>query len=142
MGKVVTALSMSLDGFIAGPDEDFTQLFKWYASGDTDFVFPDGRLKARVSPASARLLQESITAAGAVVAGRRLFDVTSGWGGRHPMDVPVFVVTHTVPQGWHYPAAPFTFVTAGVESAIEKARAVAGEKNVAVASGGIARQCL
>ncbi len=142
MGKVVTGVSMSLDGFIAGPEEDFGQLFKWYSSGDTDFKFPDGRMVAKVSPASAELLQETIRTTGALVAGRRLFDVTKGWGGRHPMDVPVFVVTHTVPQEWPYEGVPFTFVTDGVESAIEKARNVAGDRNVAVASASIAQQCL
>jgi dihydrofolate reductase len=142
MGNVVTDLSMSLDGFIAGPDEDFTQLFKWYASGDTNFVFPDARWTVKVSPASAELLQDAIRMTGALVVGRRLFDLTSAWGGRHPLDVPVFVVTHTAPQEWHYEGAPFTFVTDGVESAIEKARKVAGERNVAIASASIVQQCL
>ncbi len=142
MGKVVTGVSMSLDGFIAGPEEDFGQLFKWYSSGDTDFKFPDGRMVVKVSPASAELLQETIRTTGALVAGRRLFDLTHGWGGHHPLGVPVFVVTHTVPQEWPYEGAPFTFVTDGVESAIEKARKVAGDRNVAVASASIAQQCL
>lgn len=141
-GKVVTNVSMSLDGFIAGADEDFTRLFKWYNSGDTDFQFPDGRWTARVSQASAELLQEASRTTGALVAGRRLFDLTSGWGGNHPLNVPVFIVTHTVPQEWPYEGAPFMFVTDGLESAIEKARQAAGEKNVAIASASIARQCL
>ena len=55
--------------------------------------------------------------------------------------MPVFVVTHTVPEGWPRGGVPFTFVTDGIESAISQAKA-AGEKYVAVASASIAQQCL
>ena len=58
------------------------------------------------------------------------------------MGVPAFVVTHTVPQEWVYEGSPFTFVTGGVESAVEQARAVAGDKNVAVGAASIAQQCI
>lgn len=142
MGKVTTEFSMSLDGFIAGPDENFAQLFKWYASGDTDFKFPGNSAVVKVSPASAELLQSAIQTTGALVVGRRLFDITGAWGGRHPMGVPVFVVTHTAPLEWPYQTEPLTFVTDGVESAVEKARQTAGDKNVAIASASIAQQCL
>jgi hypothetical protein len=54
----------------------------------------------RTSAASAQHLRELSERMGALVVGRRLFDMTNGWGGRHPMDVPVVVVTHTVPEGW------------------------------------------
>lgn len=63
-------------------------------------------------------------------------------GGRHPMDKPVVVVTHGVPDGWPREGAPFTFVSDGIESAIEQARALAGDKAVGVNGGTIARQCL
>lgn len=142
MGKVVTGFTMSLDGFIAGPKEDFGQLFKWFASGDTDFEFPDGKMVVKVSSASAELFQEIVRTTGALVLGRRSFDVSSGWGGRHPLDIPVFVVTHTVPREWPHEGAPFTFVTDGVESAIEKAMKVASERNVLVAGANIAQQYL
>src|SRR5947209_2216907 len=118
MGKVVTAFSMSLDGFIAGPDEEFAQLFKWYSTGDTEFKFPSG-MTAQVSAASAAILQEAVDTAGALVTGRRLLDLTQAWGGRHPLDVPVFVVTHSVPQEWPYQDRPFTFVPEGVARAVE-----------------------
>ena len=58
------------------------------------------------------------------------------------MGVPVVVVTHTVPQEWAYEGSPFTFVTDGVESAIEKARKIAGDKNIGVGGADITRQCL
>ena len=58
------------------------------------------------------------------------------------MDVPVVVVTHRVPQEWVKEGSPFTFVTDGVESAIEKARQIAGDKNVVIGSPSIAQQAL
>ena len=77
-----------------------------------------------------------------MVCDRRVFDLTGGWGGNHPTGVPVFVVTHTVPEGWPREDAPFTFVTDGVESALAQAKTVAGDKVVAVATPSIAQQCL
>ena len=58
------------------------------------------------------------------------------------MGVPTFVVTHTVPQEWVYEGSPFTFVTDGVESAVKQAKAVAGDKTVAVGAASIAQQCI
>ena len=58
------------------------------------------------------------------------------------MGVPTFVVTHTLPQEWVYEGSPFTFVTDGVESAVEQARAVAGDKDVAVGAASIVQQCI
>jgi dihydrofolate reductase len=152
VGKVGTGLTMSLDGFIAGPNdgpehplgEGGMRLFDWYSSGDTDLVVPSGGMTFKVSPQSAELLREVFAECGALVTGRRTFDITNGWGGRHPVgeDVPIFVVTHSVPDGWDYEGSPFTFVTNGVESAVEQARAAAGEKNVAVGAASIVQQCL
>lgn len=68
--------------------------------------------------------------------------MTNGWGAKHPAGAPVFVVTHTVPDDWPHPDAPFTFVLDGVESAVEQARAVAGDKVVGIASANVAQQCL
>jgi dihydrofolate reductase len=56
--------------------------------------------------------------------------------------VPSFVVTHAVPQEWVYEGSPFTFVTDGVESAVEQARAVAGDRDVSVGAASIAQQCI
>ncbi|MCA1705832.1 MAG: dihydrofolate reductase family protein [Actinobacteria bacterium] len=150
MGKVSTGLSMSLDGFIAGPNdgperplgEGGERIFAWYSSGDTDYEMPGTEMVFRVSPASAELLREAHRTMGSFVTGRRTFDITNGWGGRPPLGVPTFVVTHTVPEEWVYEGSPFTFVTDGVESAVEQARAVAEDKNVAVGAASIAQQCI
>lgn len=150
MATVGTSLTMSLDGFIAGPNDGPEQplgeggerLFEWYASGDTEYTMPSGGMVVKVSAASAEMLREAHQTTGALVTGRKTFDITNGWGGRHPMDVPVFVVTHTIPQEWVYEGSPFTFVTDGIESAVEQARAVAGGKNVGVGAASLVQQCL
>jgi len=150
VGKVATGLTMSLDGFIAGPNDGPEQplgeggmrLFDWYSSGDTEYRLPGTKMVFRVSPQSAELLREAHGKMGAFVTGRRTFDIANGWGGSPPLGVPSFVVTHTVPQEWVYEGSPFTFVTDGVESAIQQARAVAGDKTVAVGAASLAQQCL
>ena len=76
------------------------------------------------------------------MTGRRTFDLTNGWGGRHPLDVPVIVVSHTVPQEWVYEGSPFTFVTDGLQSALEQAKALAGDKDVGVVGASIVQQCI
>jgi dihydrofolate reductase len=150
MGKVSMGLSMSLDGFIAGPNdgperplgEGGERLFAWYSGGDTEYGLPGTEMVFNVSPQSAELLREAHSRMGALVTGRRTFDITSGWGGNPPLGVPTFVVTHTVPQEWVYEGSPFTFVTDGVQSAVERAKAVAGDKDVAVGAASIAQQCI
>jgi dihydrofolate reductase len=149
--KVVTGLSMSLDGFIAGPNDSAERilgdggerLLGWYFSGDTDYSLPGTEIVFKGSPTSAEFLREVHRTIGAIVQGRRTFDIANGWGGRPLLGVPAFVVTHTVPGEWVYEGSPFTFVTDGVESAVEQARAVAGDKNnVAVGAANIAQQCI
>ena len=150
MGKVAMGLSMSLDGFIAGPNDGpgsplgdgGERLFAWYSSGDTEYRLPGTEMVFRISPQSAELLREAHSKMGAFVTGRRTFDVANGWGGSPPLGVPTFVVTHTVPQEWVYEGSPFTFVTDGVESAVEQAKAVAGDKDVAVGAASIVQQCI
>lgn len=142
MADVIANMSMSLDGFVADPEDRVDHLFGWFGSGDVEVPTAVEWATFKTSAASAKMLNEALAGIGALVAGRRLFDLTQGWGGRHPMGVPVFVVTHEAPADWPHPDAPFTFVTDGVESAIEQAKKVAGDKNVAVASTTIAQQCL
>lgn len=142
MAIVIANMSMSLDGFIADPSDGVEHLFGWYDNGDVTVPTADPRWSFHTSATSAEYLRETFANIGALIAGRRLFDITNGWGGHHPAGVPVFVVTHSVPDGWPRADAPFTFVTAGVERAVAQARAVAGDKFVAVASANIAQQCL
>ena len=145
MATVFAGFTMSLDGFIADPDDNTENLFDYFNSGDTEFAFPDGKMTVRLSPASAMVMRDIWQRVGAIVVGRRMFDIANGWGGNHPLNAPVFVVSHSIPEGWPRDDAPFTFVTGvadGVERAIEQAKEVAGEKLVIVAGANIAQQAL
>jgi dihydrofolate reductase len=144
MGKVSTSGSMSLDGYIAGRDESgFDLLFQWYGNGDVEIptASPDVP-PMRMSAASAKLLQQEWGSTGALVVGRHLYDMTNAWGGRHPMDVTTVVLTHHPPQDRPAADESFVFVTEGIEAAVARAKAIAGDKNVVVNGGQIARQCL
>lgn len=142
MGMVIASMTMSLDGFIAGPHDEVDQLFKWYFSGGATYEVPSGGGGLKVSRAGAEFIQEASRTSGVLVTGRRTFEVAHAWGGRHPMNVPMVVLTHTIPQEWVKEGSPFTFVTDGIESAIEKAKQIAGDLNVAVGTASTAQQCL
>lgn len=133
MGKVIAEQSVSLDGFSAGPNvavgnglgDGGERLHEW--------MFPaDG---AAGSSAEAR--EETFGTSGAVVMGRRMFDVgLEPWGDDPPFHMPVFVVTHRAgtplaKQG----GTTYHFVTGGIQPALERARAAAGEKDVTVLGG-------
>jgi dihydrofolate reductase len=149
MGRVIFNMTMSLDGFVAGPNDNPENglgdggeaLFKWYFGGDTELVISEGTPVLKVSAQSAALLREAITTSGAGVWGRKTFDIARAWGG-HPPGSPAFIVTHTIPQEWVYDGSPFTFVTDGIESAIRQAKEAAGDKDVVVATASILQQCL
>jgi dihydrofolate reductase len=152
MTKVRVELSMSLDGFIAGPNDNpenglgdgGERLFHWYSSGDTDFPLPGTDMVFKISRASADFLRESWLLTGASVTGRRTFDIAHGWGGVPPggTDAKYYVVTHTVPGEWVRPGSPFTFVTTGVEDAVEMAKQAAGGGIVDLMGASIVQQCL
>jgi dihydrofolate reductase len=125
-----------------GSDDDVGQLFKWYFSGDSPFPLPNSNMVFKMSAASLELFQESFKTTGALVTGRRDFDVSNAWGGKPPFDVPTFIVTHSPPQEWVKEGSPFTFVTEGAVSAVEQARQAAGEKNVLVSGSKVVQQCI
>jgi dihydrofolate reductase len=144
MGKVTTGATMSLDGYIAGPNESgFDLLFQWYGNGDVELpsASPDVP-PPRISAASAKLIKAEWQEVGALLVGRHLYDFTNAWGGRHPMDVTTVVLTHRPPDDRPIEDENFVFVTEGIEAAVAKAKQIAGEKNVGVNGGQIARQCL
>jgi dihydrofolate reductase len=144
MAKVITGGSMSLDGYIAGPNESgFDLLFQWYGNGDVEIPTASPNVPPlRLSAASAKLLKEEWGNTGALVVGRHLYDMTNAWGGRHPMNVTTVVLTHHPPQDRPAADENFVFVTEGIEAAVAKAKEIAGDKNVVVNGGQIARQCL
>jgi dihydrofolate reductase len=142
MGKVVFNMSMSVDGFVAGPNDEVDRLFGWYFSGDTELTFPGTDMVFKVSQPSAKSFQDAAMRVGAIVTGRRTFNVAGAWGGKPPLGVPHFVMTHSVPQEWVYPGSLFTFVTDGIQSAVAQAKQAAGEKDVAISTASTLQQCL
>jgi dihydrofolate reductase len=161
MGKVFAEISMSLDGYVAGPNpslekplgEGGDQLHEW-AFPLKSFREPHGLRGGETGPDD-DLVAEALRATGAVVMGRRMFSGGEGpweddanahgwWGDEPPFHIPVFVLTQharepLVMKG----GTTFTFVTDGVESAVEDARAAAAESDVSIAGGASAiDQCI
>jgi dihydrofolate reductase len=144
MSKVTAGATMSLDGFIAGPEESgFDLLFRWYNEGDVELpsASPDVP-PAHVTAASAELIRQEWGSLGALVVGRHLYDFTHGWGGRHPIDVTTVVLTHRPPADRPVADENFVFVTTGIRDAIARAKEIAGDRDVGVNGGQMARQAL
>ena len=140
MGKVLLHVSMSLDGFIAGPDvgverplgEGGERLHDWMFGGAGD---------PRDEVVASEMFSTATT--GAVVIGRRTFDVGIGeWGDDGAFGLPCFVVTHRPAEPLVKGPTTFTFVTDGIEPALERATAAARDKNVNVMGADLARQFL
>jgi dihydrofolate reductase len=150
MTHVITSLSTSVDGFITGPDPTpeqplgvgGMQLFDWFSDGDTPSRLYES---FRMSKESAEVFDAGVERVGAVVAGRNTYDVSGAWGGQGPLPgAPLFVITHAVPDDVPAGDPPYTFVTDGIESAIEQARvaASAAGKDVALMGADTVQQAL
>jgi dihydrofolate reductase len=127
MGAVEVDISMSLDGFITGPNE------KGAGLGDGGEVLHDWAWK---DADRSRLLDDALFAtAGAVITSRKIYEGTGGWGEDGFFQMPVFVLTHHPHDVVVKGKTSFTFVTDGIESAIAQARAAAGEKKVHIMGG-------
>ena len=161
MAKLTFEISMSLDGFVAGPNQTLESPLGDGGEGLHDWVTglaawrePHGLAGGTTTPDS-EVLEESVRNTGATVMGRRMFSGGSGpweedpnadgwWGDDPPFHTPVFILTHharepVTKQG----GTTFTFVTEGIEAALEQARAAAGDKDVAVGGGAsVAQQYL
>jgi dihydrofolate reductase len=130
MGKVIVGTTMSLDGFIND------------RNGDVSRLYPDLEALRKTE-----MLQEAIKTTGAVVMGRRAYAMgdPDSYVDHYEFQVPIFVLTHAVPAKLpkENEKLTFTFVTDGIESAIEQAKAAAGDKNVMVIGGAnTAQQCI
>ncbi len=158
MSKLIVDISMSLDGFVAGPDADLENPLGQGGEGLHEWAFelaswrePHG-LEGGETNASSEVVAEGVAAQGAVVMGRSMYSSGSGpwehdpkadgwWGEEPPFHVPVFVLTHHAREPLAMQGGTtFTFVTDGIASAVEQARAAAGEKDVLVAGGADAVQ--
>lgn len=141
MGRLVLYMSMSLDGFIAGPGDtkqnpfgtNGHQLHEWLGHGEGADGFRPG-------DEAGRTVFGEMLSTGAVITGKRTGDFVGYWGGEHHGDVPIFVPTHQAPTG----ALPgnVRFVTDGIESCVEQAKAAAGDRDVMLHGAYTARECL
>lgn len=139
MGKVYAEISMSLDGFITGPN-----VRAGNGLGDNGEHLHDWRFDAKTD-ADDRIVAELYATTGAVVLGKGMFDVGfEPWGDPPPFRMPVFVVTHDAREPLPMQGGTtYTFVADGIAAAIEQARGAAGAKNVGVWGGAdIIRQVL
>jgi dihydrofolate reductase len=141
MGRVFTHMTMSLDGFIADPNDQPGELFDWYGAGDVSVSTPNEGISFNVDEASAEMLRELTGNTGALVSGRRLFNIADGWGDNHPAGAPVVVVTHRPPEDAAKRWPRTTFVD-GVDAAITEARRIAGDQDVTIARTKITQQAL
>ncbi len=142
MSSLVLYMSMSLDGFIAGPgdtkDNPFgtggQRLHKWLGPGGESVY------DYRPDDEPSRTIFDEVMSTGAVITGRRTGDFTRYWGGNHHDGVPILVPTHQAPADT-YPG-DVRFVTDGIESCAEQAKAAAGDRDVMVHGAYTARECL
>ena len=142
MSASVLSMSMSLDGYIAGPNDGpdnpggdrFMRLHEWYGFG------PDGPM-GRPSKTHGRHFIDEVNATGAVLAGRHTVEQVDHWGGDHH-GVPIFVPSHQPPgpSAAKYPLV--TYVADGIASAMAQAKAAAGNRNVLVHGAYTAQRAL
>ena len=134
MGSVVIDMSMSLDGYIAAPNDNPEQGLGEDGMRLHDWAFDDPSVFERVY---GNLVEET----GAVIMGRRSYDNSiQAWGGKGPLgEVPCFVVTH---RPLSPPDPVFTVVTDGIESALAKAQDAAGDKQIGISGADIDQQFL
>ena len=158
MGKVVVDISMSLDGFVAGPNptleeplgEKGEELHEWVVR--TNYWRERHGLEGGEEDEDSEVIREAFSSVGASVMGRKMFSGGSGpwesdprsmgwWGDEPPFHTPVFVLTHHAREPEDMEGGTtFFFVTDGIEAAVEQARAAAGEGNVAIGGGANAIQ--
>jgi dihydrofolate reductase len=142
MSKVVLYMSMSVDGYITGPDDDMDhglgvngeRLHDWLHAGGVD---PGSHRP--VDETNATVFDE-LMATGAVITGRRTFEFARGWAGDHHDGVPIFVLTHAAPNE----PAPGSarYVTDGIESCVAQAKAAAGDRDILLHGAATAQECL
>jgi len=145
MTKVLAGITTSVDGYIAGPDdgpgkglgEGGERLHYWVFGGPWTY---ENEPKGEATGEDAAWLAETIARVGAVVSGRATYEAAGHWGDENPWGIPVFIVTHRPEE--EPKSGAFTFVS-GVEEAVDRARAAAGDMDVHVMGGAdVIRQAL
>jgi dihydrofolate reductase len=146
MGKIVAAITTSVDGYVAGPDDGperglgtgGERLHYWVFGGPWTY---DREPNGEPTGEDKEWMDTAMAGQGAVIAGRSTYEAAGHWGGRNPWDVPLFVVTHK-PSEQPDPASGFTFV-GDLDTAVQQAQEAAGDKHVHIMGGAdIIRQAL
>jgi dihydrofolate reductase len=149
MTRVVLDFSMSLDGYIAGPNISTRdgmgiggeRLHQWMFAGGNKTEASDGEFSSTDARDAAQI-DAVFKSVGAVIVGRRTYDVGLRHWGDTPYPVPSFVLTHSRQPEQQMKSASFRFITEGVETAIREAKAAAGGKDVIVMGGSTSQQVL
>lgn len=146
--KVVIDVSVSLDGYVAGPGDDSSHplgrrggqhIFDWLFRGDRPYRGTMFKPKKENRP----VLEKMFDHAGAMLTGRRTYDIASGWGGEHPIKaIPIVILTHNPPAIYPRGRSKLVFVTDGIESAVSRAKLLAGEGDVGIGGASVAQQAL
>lgn len=133
MSSIIASMSMSLDGFIAGPEHRVDEVFSWHHNGDTTVpvTIGDRLYEFHVGPVNAEHLRRTWGECGAILCGRGLFDLTGGWDGHHPVDQPIVCYSRGIPEGWEDRDDAVFCDT--IEEAAAVAKKLAGDKYVGVA---------
>lgn len=128
MAKVIIDIAMSLDGYVAGPNDSRSN-----GLGENG----GERILGWDHSQRQMLLEGQDGKIGAMISGWRTYDITNGWNGTHDLGpgIPVFVLCEKAPDSVPEGGTPFTFVTDGIASAVEQAKAAAGDKIVYVIGG-------
>jgi dihydrofolate reductase len=142
VSKVVLYMSMSVDGFITGPDDGpdhglgvgGERLHGWLADGGVD----PGSYRPADGPGGA--VFDEMMATGAVITGRRTFEFAGGWAGDHHDGVPIFVLTHAAPD--EPPSGSAHYVTDGIASCVAQAKAAASGRDILLHGAATAQECL
>lgn len=131
MASVVLDMNLSLDGFVAGPQNRDARLHEWMFAPPTT-----------IAPQDRRIMEESIAETGAILMGRRMYELGAGQNGfvDNPYRVPHFVLTSAPPAEQAPGDTEFIFVTEGAASALEQAKAAAGTRTVVIAGGATTAQ--
>lgn len=144
-------MTISLDGYVTGPGDGpqyplgkngGMAIFDWFFSGKNEYKDP---LFKPEEGANLEVVKQMFEESGAFISGRKTYDITNGWNGRHPVHgLPVFVLTHNPPPANEVPIGPskLTFVTDGIEHAIKLAKAAAGHKDVKLGGASPCKQAL
>jgi len=142
MSRIVLDMSMSVDGFITGPDDGIDRglgvggerLHAWLGDGGVDAA------SYRPADEAGATVFDEMMATGAVIVGRRTFEFAGGWDGDHHDGVPIFVLTRTAPEK----PAPGSarYVTDGIESCVAQAKAAAGGRDIMMHGAATAQACL